>query len=302
LSGQHGAKSKQDAAFVLVSEDLNWREQQIVRLLKLGSRADEYDASWDAICRRAGELKLADAVDPLIAILRRRPSDGEAALALGEIGDRRAIPVLLKTIESNGHIQEFHIYALRDLGAPALPDILIRHLDDYKCVDMLGDLNAKEAIEPLKKTLSTSKDEYLNSKIRLTLVRLNATDRKDLAEQLIQIAETAKTSEERWSAIQHVSATGQRWTIARLLKIAKTSADSSVVYSAIEAIGELGGDEAVAGLISLFDHDFSHALQFSKLPDDKNSTNYDVFISLALKAATGDDLGNDVQAWHRYPK
>jgi hypothetical protein len=302
LNGRHGAKAKQDAAFALVSEDLNWRQLQILRLLKLGARAEDYDAAWDALCRRAGELKLADAVDSLIAILRRRPTDDEAALALGEIGNRRAIPVLLNTVESNGRVQEFHMYALRDLGAPSLPDILMRHLDDYKCVEMLGDLNAKEAIEPLKKSLLSSHDEYLKSKIRLTLARLSATDRKDLAERLMQTAETANTAEERWSAIQHVSATGQRSVVARLLKIATTNTDASVVHSAIESLGELGGDQAIAGLISLFDHDFSRAPQFSKLPHDKNSTNYDVFIALALKAATGDDLGNDVQAWKRNHK
>jgi hypothetical protein len=165
LDGEHGAVGKKNAPFVLACEDndqdLTWRKQQILRLIKLDDRGASYDAAWDAICQRAGELKLVQAVEPLIDILRHRPDDREAALALGRIGDRRATPRLLETVEHKGHIQEGQMYALQMLGAPELPTILLRHLDHYPCIDLLGDLGAKESIEPLKKIVAQSNDAYL---------------------------------------------------------------------------------------------------------------------------------------------
>jgi len=316
LSGKHGAEAKEAAALVLVGEGLSWRHRRIVRLLEVGARAGQYDVAWDALCRRAGELKLEEAVEPLIAILRRRPTDGEAALALGQIGDRRAIPILLQTIEHEGGVQLYHMLALQELDAPGLADILIRNLNQASlsvassqapfgvgsdCIDVLGDLDAKEAIEPLKKLLATSPDENLNGEIRLTLARLTAANRRELAERLLEIAETPPTKAddgvERVSAVEQVGATGQRCAIPRLLKLAKSSADLSMVHSAIRTIGHLGGDEAVAALVPLFDYNFSHSPQ----KDAKRvEVDYDRIVASALRAATGEDFGTDAQAWRQF--
>ena len=59
----------------------------------------------------------------------------------------------------------------------------MRHLDDYKCVKMLGDLGSKEAIKPLEEYLANSSNEYLNCRIRLALrgcqPPITATSRND---------------------------------------------------------------------------------------------------------------------------
>jgi HEAT repeat protein len=198
-----------------------------------------------------------------------------------------------------------------------LPAILIQHLDEVslnvgsnqspfgvgpECIDVLADLGAKEAIEPLQKLLATSKDEDLNNSIRLALTRLTVANKKDLAKRLMQIAETANTSSERRSALDHVGPTGQRWTVPRLLTIAKTSTNSSVIHGAITEIGELGGDEAVAGLITLFDHDFSHVPRSEMRRKGEEWSDFDPIVAIALKTATGEALGNDAQAWRGYLK
>lgn len=316
LSGKHGEEAKQDATFAVAEPGLTWREEKIVELLTLGARKPYDDAAWGALCRRAGELKMEAAVEPLIAVLRRRPNDGEAALALGEIGDRRAIPILMKTIESEGGIQPFHVYALRDLQAPGLPDILIRQLtprgleaasNDLQLgpdgiVSMLGDLGAKEAVAPLEQLLKTSTNEELNGAIRITLARLTASDRKDLAERLLRLAETAQGSSERWSALQRVGETGQRWAVPRLVRIVQKSTDSSVIHNAISEIGELGGNEAVAGLVELLDYDFSHVPRSEMESKGRLATNFNPLVCDALGNATGEDFGRDPAAWHRYLK
>ena len=213
LDGEQGETANLNAPFVLVSADdaaeQSWRQQQVLRLIELGKGDNFHDWGWDAICHRAGELKLQQAVDPLMRFLRNHPNDLSVPPALGQIGDKRAIPVLLDTIERGDDVQEGHMYALRKLGAPELPGVLLRHLDNYQCIDLLADLDAKQAIEPLQKLVASSKSAYPKSNAPLALARLSATDKKDLAERLMQIAESASTSEERWSAINHVGPTGQ---------------------------------------------------------------------------------------------
>jgi HEAT repeat protein len=300
LTGKHGVQARDEAIFVLVEEDLRadpeWRRKHILRMVSLGARRPGYDNAWDALCTRISEWKMAEAVDPLIGVLRRTPTDREAALALGKLGDPRAVPILVETIEHHGRIQEFHMYALRYLNAPQLPGVLLKHVDDYRCMKMLADLDVKEAIEPLQRLLATSADEYRRSKARLALARLAAYDEKDRAERLIQLFDNAKTGEERYSAIRYVGPTRQRWAVPKLLSIARTSRDSSVVVSAIEALGQVGGEEATAGLVSLFDHDFSHVPPPGK-PTRVERGRFDVFIIFALRKTTGKDFGNDVQAW-----
>src|SRR5262249_41387608 len=74
LDGELGENAKQSAAFVLVQEDdskeFTWRRQQIVKRIEVGDKDHRFfDEAWSAICYRAGELKLEQAVDPLIAVL-----------------------------------------------------------------------------------------------------------------------------------------------------------------------------------------------------------------------------------------
>ena len=131
----------------------------------------------------------------------------------------------------------------------------------------------------------------------------------DLDEQLtrdvnfhgsVHMAETAKSPAEGWSALQHVGSTGQQWAVPRLLRIAKTSTNSSVIHNAISEIGELGGDEAVKGLVELFDHDFSHVPRSEMESKGRLQTNFNPIVCSALTIATGENSGRNPDAWRRY--
>ena len=304
LTDKHGEEAKHEAMFVLVEKDQGadpkWRNSQLLRQLNLyvQDHTDdrEYDSIWDALCRRVGELKLQAAVEPLIGILRSNPTDGNAATALGKIGDPRAIPILFETVEHGGQLRESQAIALYYLKAPQVPDILLRHLDQFICIHLLGELRVKEAIEPLNRYLATSKDEDNKSAARLALARIAAINKQDLAKRLIQIVETAETNREKYTAIEHLSATKQRWVVPKLLTIAKSSNHGHTIFYSIRAIGILGGDEAVAGLVALLDH------EFSDVPPDAKSQPFDVdrIIIRALHKATGKDFGSDVQAWREF--
>ena len=305
LDGKLGDTARQNAAFVLVQEDeskeLTWRQQEIVKRIEVGDRGRGFDRSWGLFCSRAGDLKLQQAVDPLIGILRRRPDDREAAFALGGIGDRRATAILLETVESGDAIRDGQMWALFLLRAPELPKILLRHLDNHDGIKMLADLGAKEAIGPLEKLMATTNDAEVKGNVRLALARLSATDQKDLAQRLLQIVHTAASDSERTSAIEHIGPTGQRWAVPELLKIAQTGGSWSLVFSTINALGQLGGDQAVAGLVALFDHDFS--AQLPRQEQDRMGSDEPLFhrsIGWALKSATGKEFGTDVKAWRKY--
>src|SRR5262245_19356956 len=241
LDGELGDAAKQGAGFVLVQEDdskeFTWRRQQIVKRIEVRDEDDRRDdEAWSAMCYRAGDLKLKEAVDPLIALLHRRPYNRDAALALGSIGDPRAIPILLETVELNGGIHEGPMYALQWLKAPELPKILLRHLENYKCVQILGDIDAKEAIEPLEKLMTAAEGSDLKCAARLALAKLSATDQKDLARRLMEIARTSKDDYERAEAIEHVGPTGERSLVPELLAIAKSGKTTIIVFYSVQAI------------------------------------------------------------------
>jgi HEAT repeat protein len=310
LDGQHGDEMRTEATYALVNEEaLPWRHRQIVRLLEQGRSTENYDAAWDALCNRAGELKLTEAVDTLIAALRRHPGDGDASSALAAIGETRAIPVILPAIGSDNPqdpfreegVHEIHLYALQKLNAPQLPAILLKHLDDPLCVDMLADLGLVEAVEPLTQKLAESQDDGLKRAIRSAVFRLTAGSRHDLADRLLQVIEASPTLVDMPSAIAHVAATGQQWAIPRLAAIAKSTDDYSTVHASILAIGRLGGDGAVTELLAMVDHDFSHVRLPAKRNPAEDRTYFHPLIAIALRDATGDDLGRDPQAWRQRP-
>ena len=91
LDGKHGDEARQNATFVLVRSDQGanskWRQEQLPSEYCRGEQANDHSTAWDALCQKVGELKLHEAVEPLIANLQRTPTDRASALALGTIGD-----------------------------------------------------------------------------------------------------------------------------------------------------------------------------------------------------------------------
>jgi HEAT repeat protein len=138
---------------------------------------------------------------------------GEAARALGRIGDPRAVEYLAPLVEhSSSDLREGAAIALGDIGDRSAAPALIRALDDPSMVvrglaaKSLGRIGASESVERLYR-VSTGD---VNPWVRLYAAEALALLRREVA---IELAESALAREPRWQW----SARGRRARWRRLL-------------------------------------------------------------------------------------
>lgn len=114
-----------------------------------------------------GEREEAAAIDSITPILTRdySPVQSSAAYALGEIGDERAVEVLIKQMKDGGSdsIRSNAAIALGKIGKEtAVPDLIQRLRDNRAVVRSsaalsLGKIGSETAIEPLIEVLNSGK-------------------------------------------------------------------------------------------------------------------------------------------------
>jgi beta-lactamase regulating signal transducer with metallopeptidase domain len=102
-----------------------------------------------------------------------------AASALGELGDRRAVPELIETLkDENALVREHAASALRDLGDRRAVPALIEALKDEDAVvrehvvSALGVLGDKRAVQPLTAALQKEQDHVVQEHIISALKKL----------------------------------------------------------------------------------------------------------------------------------
>ncbi|MBU8894375.1 HEAT repeat domain-containing protein [Corallococcus sp. M34] len=154
-----------------------------------------------------GAMKSPEAVEPLIQLATDEATEPflnrKAIEALGQIGDARAVPVLLRMLTKERHGVSFYVessFALFQLGAPAA-DALLPALEGkdaelvswaqgqginpasyaMKAAQVLGDLRDHRAVEPLVRQLGyTHADPRIQAMVRMqaadALGRMRATE------------------------------------------------------------------------------------------------------------------------------
>jgi HEAT repeat protein len=141
------------------------------------------------------------------------------ARALGRLGDRRAVPVLLAALQS--------------------PSTYTRRYAAWS----LGQLGAAEAAEPLGKLLDT-RDKYALREILVALGRVKAAASGD--------AVMARLKSEDWeirgAAAESLGWMGERRAVPALAVVLKEDRMAPVRAAAAEALGRLGDPQAVAAL------------------------------------------------------
>lgn len=297
LAGKYGDAAVRDAALVVLRSgkdiDDTWSRKRVIALMtRAGSPSDSM--LWYELCQYAGEIKLIEADQFLIEHLRRHPDDGRAAWALGRIGDPKAIDVLIDTAEHDFEVREDHVRALHKLNAEKLPAILLRHCDNGACLEIIGDLGLKAAIQPIRDYLSVPNGGRTQGVARITLARISATDSKDLAQRLLAIAKQASTVDEKGMAFSYAGPTKQPLLVPALLEEIRTSDDESLIFDCLRALGDIGDSTSLKALVSLFDHDFSYVMR-SRRRYSAHAFN-DAIIA-ALRDATGKDYGHNIAAW-----
>ena len=147
------------------------------------------------------KIKSPRSVDPLIRTLAT-DEDHEvrlvAALALGEIGDNRAIPSLLVSLkDEDRYVRYGSAKALEQIGRSAETEVESAYyyigLQDWKALERMG----KPAVGPLIETLKEK-----NPATRVKIIELLGGMRCDEAKKACETALTDTDPAVRWTAMQ----------------------------------------------------------------------------------------------------
>lgn len=282
------------------------------------AREDVWSGAFDRFCRSLGRMRCKRAVPVLINALARRPHYPDAALALGEIGDTAAVPILLETLEQEEVYYRWHAdegqweirqgtknirlaqaRALGRLRCKAAVPILIEYLKkdpEEDLVAALGDIGDDRAVKLLRGYLEGEPSAQTRSVLRCALLKIEVDDPKELAESLLAMLTEDK---EPWVIVRELERLEDPRAVDPLLHLARTSSDQYLRLRCIKALGNIGGRKAIRGLVSLFDEDYRG------LPVGMGGDPVDHFhraIGEALQIATGQTFGADADAWRVWLK
>jgi hypothetical protein len=186
---------------------------------------DQIESFW-------GQAKAKEAVPVLIKQVQADPGYACPAIwALGEIGDPKAVPTLIKAFETDGN-RHYHLEALGKLATPEAVDFIIEHLDEYGAVEALYESKSDKALPALEKHLEHLKeagrkrDEMYIRATRIAIVRLR---NKDPREQLLRIAEDEEEhADMRFGALRALQDYDAAAVESRILKIYTGSRDVDI--------------------------------------------------------------------------
>jgi HEAT repeat protein len=255
------------------------------------------------ICRTLGEQKCQAAVPVLIDALRRHPDEADAAVALGDIGDPAAVPVLLETLEGQGAVGRTlrgeQASALHSLGKDKdLLPVLVRHVNDSRAIGLLAEIGDRSAAGPIREYLAHNPHgpERGNiyaprrEEVEVALAQLEAKDPAELTARLIKILNDDPNRDHALTVVDALRATRSSAAVEPLGRLAASTRYDMTFSSAVNALGEIGGPEAVAALVRLFDRDLSRI-------GDKPPDVWPSAIARALRRATGQNFGPDAAKW-----
>lgn len=278
----------------------------------LGDQCDIDRTPIDDVCWDMGHMKEKRAVPALIRVLERLPKIPGAAYALGEIGDPRGAPILMKVLQDGTGYDGREITALGQLRyRPAVP-ILIDRLDRARpkpdsidngrvkmILEALKDIGDPSAIEPIENCLDADLPNATKGVARRVLAQLKSPDP---VAALLQLLDQETYEPESADIIFDLHKSKDPRAIARFVTIAKTSPSAFLRREAIRALAATKTREALLQVAELLAVDFPRDLTAEwgwKIAPDF-STYFLELIQAQLKNATGQDFGRDRKKWIKW--
>jgi len=153
-------------------------EDKILEIIK-NERTDDhgwYEPSLDLCVRTLGIFKSRKSVEILTKILEKNAvtngtglSDAELFTALGNIGDKKAIPYIEEASSKAKHPNDFYKKALKESLEKLNLDNKTEFGTDQKELPEMSDLaEYKEAKKPNQKSISNGKQNYGNEDVKVT--------------------------------------------------------------------------------------------------------------------------------------
>ncbi|MEI8198080.1 MAG: HEAT repeat domain-containing protein [Phycisphaerae bacterium] len=277
--------------------------------------ADEHAefARWlaRAKCRRAV---------PVLIDLVKLDHHRNAIEALGEIGDPAAIPVLMAMAKE--HMGELEISArysgpedchaalraLAKLKASGTVEMLLPHVVDEDIVSMLETLGDPRAIPVLQQIVATGKPRQIKGSTpktdrscveaaRIALATLEPGD--PIPRYCAMIQDRTLNGNTRFVLLLRLGKEEYRdpRALPVLLEAARKDPSGTAVDGAIYALGEYKCRTAIAGLIALFNADFT-GKDYGKTGDP--SATFRGEIANSLEKITGQTFGPDPVLWQEW--
>jgi len=278
----------------------------------LGDRDDIMMTPIDAICWSLGYMKEKNAVPALISVLERRPQTGGAAFALGEIGDERAIPILLKILKEQTGYEDREVTALGKLKSKEAVPILISRLghpkrrfggtgvlETEKILEALLLIGDERAITPIEEYLDGAFPKESQAVAKRVLAQLSSSDP---VKALLDLLEKETYEPERSDIISALTKYSDDRVVGALERIARTSDSAYMRREAIFGLRDLGDRKSLLVLASLLDVTFSKDLKaewgWKGTPDFQEY--FPDTIARCLKYCTKQDFGRDRAKWEHW--
>ena len=274
-----------------------------------GDRDDIMDTPIDLICDKLGSAKEPKAIDALIGVLERRPKTTGAAWGLAEIGDKRAVPVLVKILKEGTGDDQSLVEALVKLKCrDAVPEILAclqnperrRGLRTDIWVGAFLEFRDPRAIPILEKMVKEGKDSEEARTARRVLVRLRDADP---VAGLIDLLRSEKDESMCCHIMYDLAKYRDPRAADEFARIARTSDSGDIRASAIQALGWQGTQQALLRLAALLRVDFPKSLgkHHDKIETPEEYSAYlPALILDGLKRETKQDFGRNADKWERW--
>ncbi|MCX6925598.1 MAG: HEAT repeat domain-containing protein [Verrucomicrobia bacterium] len=302
-------------------------ERYVTGLQKSGWSSDtwftmSYLADEGGLTDALAYLKCTNAVPFLIEMARKTNGRRGPVMALGELGDPRAIPVLIECVKQRGPavkrekgavLDDYFlrpVIALGHLHASEAVPLLLEYIEHPEVIEALEEIGDSRALGPLQRlVLSKGKIEKTGvnndpeleqerlAAARISLANLSPTNR---TAKLCELLTDASFDEyQRRTVVWRLGDHPDPRAIPFLTKAIKNDASGAVVNQAITVLAAFKYRAAVDALIDCFNCDFRGK------QDWKRAYKPEMFqdnLADSLRRITGQRFGADKAQWLQWWK
>jgi HEAT repeat protein len=236
----------------------------------------------------------------LFPILAKLFNDGKSSTriissAFAELGDQRAVPLLLKALPTSTDDDVFGqiAFALAKLHSKEAIPILLKHLDNYQTYDALSQYSDPRILPALTNALPNLHDDYARDAARTLVIQLEGGDKLP---KLIALAEdpNCKCME---SPLLLIAALKDKRAVPFATKVLNTSPELVQRAFAVQILAAIpDSPEAIKALIDALDINFNAVATGKNVMEDQNKR-VRMEISEDLQKLTGQNFGTDKKRW-----
>ncbi len=280
-----------------------------------GDRDDIMITPLESICRSLGRAKCQTATPAIMALVRRNPYSRGAIDALGEIGDRKAISLLMELLQKDTGYQSNVISALTKLNAVEAIPILNKRLrraatstnggfhfqiEVERILEALLVFKDPSSIQALKEFIAANGQKSLVATAKRILIQL---DSKDPVASLKALLNQETYEPERSDIVFALARYPEDKRVVETLSLLAGESDSAFMRrEAISALGEVDSRQALLALAELIDKPFPNNLKAKwgwKVAPKDFTEFFQNQILWILKEKTGEDFPKVSDPWKK---